>query len=99
MQEMISKEMIAKIGALLVDVILPHLKAIQVSQAEQKAQWEHLIRNLEEFRAEMQIHLAEIRAECALCRQELEDAMVTLCDTNAEEETDAGSRKKKRIIH
>lgn len=90
-------EMLTSIYTLLMDVIVPHLKAIRVSQAEQKLQSESLSRSLEEFRASMQIHMAEIRAEIALCRQQLEDAMVLLSERESEE-TDAAASKKK-IVH
>jgi hypothetical protein len=90
-------ELLAKIHALLSSVILPSLKLIQTSQAEQKSQGDLLNHNLGEFRAEMQIHLAEIRAEIALCRQELEDTMVTLRERDAVE--DSKTPAWKRIVH
>jgi hypothetical protein len=92
-------EMLLKIDALLLDVILPNLKAVQTSQAEQTTQAERLNRNLEEFRAEMQIRMTEIRAEIALCRQELEDTMVTLRESEAAEDSDPPVTKKKRIVN
>ena len=92
-------EMLLKIDALLLDVILPNLKAVQTSQAEQTTQAERLNRNLEEFRAEIQIRMAEIRTEIALCRQELEDTMVTLRESEAAEDSDAPPPKKKRIVN
>jgi hypothetical protein len=92
-------EMLLKIDALLLDVILPNLKAVQTSQAEQTTQAERLNRNLEEFRAEIQIRMAEIRAEIALCRQELEDTMVTLRESEAAEDSDPPVTKKKRIVN
>ena len=90
-------ELLAKIHALLLDVILPNLKLTQAYQAEQKTQGEFLNDNLEAFRVEMQIHLAEIRAEIALCRQEMEDTMVTLRERDAAE--DSKTPAWKRIIH
>jgi uncharacterized coiled-coil protein SlyX len=92
------QEMIGKIYTLLIDVVLPHLKLIQTSQNEQKTHSESLIHNLGEFRTENQVHMAELRAELALCRQQLEDLMVTLREDGSDE--DGGpSEKRKRIIH
>jgi|HubBroStandDraft_2_1064218.scaffolds.fasta_scaffold954782_1 hypothetical protein len=92
-------EMLSKIYALLLDVILPNLKAVHISQAEQTVQAERLNRNLEEFRTEMQIRMAEIRAEIALCRQELEDARVILEQTEEADVADIRPPKKKRIVN
>jgi hypothetical protein len=92
-------ESIGKIYALLTDVILPHLDAIQASQAEQKMQYQGLSRNMEEFRAEIHIHLAEIRADVAFCRQELEDTMVVLRETEAADEDAAARPGQMRIVH
>jgi hypothetical protein len=92
-------EMLSKIYALLLDVILPNLKAVHISQAEQTVQAERLNRNLEEFRTEMQIRMAKIRAEIALCRQELEDARVILEQTEEADVADIRPPKKKRIVN
>ena len=92
-------EMLSKIYALLLDVILPHLKDIQASQAEQRVQTERLNQNLEEFRAEMQLRFAEIRAELAACRQEVEDTMVTIRETDFPDDGGSIVTSKKRLIH
>jgi predicted phage gp36 major capsid-like protein len=92
-------EMLSQIHRLLADVILPHLEGIQASQAEQRMQTERLNRNVEEFRAEMQTRFAEIRAEIAACRQEIEDAMVTLRESDATEFSEDSAQIKKRLIH
>jgi hypothetical protein len=92
-------EMPSKMYALLLDVLLPYLKSLQASQAEQRMQTEQLNRSVGEFRAEMQIRMSEIRAEIALCRQELEDTMVTLRESEAAGEPDALPAKKKRIVN
>jgi len=91
--------MLSQLHALLLDVILPNLKGIQASQAEQRAQTERLNQNLEEFRAEMQLRFAEIRAELAACRQEVEDTMVTLRETDIPDDPDSIITSKKRLIH
>jgi hypothetical protein len=92
-------EMFHRLHALLADVIVPHLKAIQVSQAEQRLQTERLNCGLEEFRTEMQIRFVEIRSEIAACRQEIEDVMVTFREAEALEDPDAANIIKKRLIH
>jgi predicted phage gp36 major capsid-like protein len=93
------KEMLSQLHALLLDVILPHLKAVQASQAEQRVQTDLLNRNLEEFRSEMQLRFAEIRAEIAACRQEVEDTMVTLREADRIDDTESTVTNKKRLIH
>jgi predicted phage gp36 major capsid-like protein len=93
------KDMLTQLHALLVDVILPHLKGIQASQAEQRVQTERLNQNLEEFRSEMQLRFAEIRAELAACRQEVEDTMVTLRETDLPDDSESIVTGKKRLIH
>jgi len=91
--------MLTQLHALLVDVILPHLKGVQASQAEQRVQTERLNQNLEEFRSEMQLRFAEIRAELAACRQEVEDTMVTLRETDLPDDSESIVTGKKRLIH
>jgi len=93
------KEMLAQLHALLLDVILPHLKGVQASQAEQRIQTDLLNRNLEEFQSEMQLRFAEIRAEIAACRQEVEDTMVTLREADRIDDTESTVTNKKRLIH
>jgi hypothetical protein len=96
-------DMVSQLYRLLVDSILPNLKTIQDSQAEQRLQTERLNRNLDEFRGEMRIRFAEIRSELAACRIQVEDAMVTICDSEAvnANDSDAGSgyKDKKTLIH
>ena len=92
-------ELLSKIYTLLLEVVLPRLQAIQTSQAEQRLETDRLNRNLEAFRSEMQIRSAEIYAEIALCRQELEDTMVTLRESEAAENGSVQPAKKKRIVN
>ena len=91
-------ETFTKIYSLLLDGVLPNLKSILISQTEQKIQSEQLTFNFEEFRAVMQVHMAEIRAEIALCRQQLEDILVIVRESS-EEEADPSVKKQKRIVH
>lgn len=92
-------EMLSKIYALLLDVILPNLKSVLTSQAEQRSETDRLNRNLDDFRTEMAIRFAEIRAEIALCRQEIEDTMVILRESEAAESGAAPPGRKKRIVN
>jgi predicted phage gp36 major capsid-like protein len=92
-------EMLSQLHRLLADVILPHLKGIQASQTEQRLQTERLNQNIEEFRAEMQMRFAEIRAEIAACRQDIEDAMVTFRESDAADFPEDSAQIKKRLIH
>jgi hypothetical protein len=96
---MTMKEDLSQLHALLLDVILPHLKGIQASQTEQRVQTDLLNRNLEEFRSEMQLRFAEIRAEIAACRQEVEDTMVTLREADRTDNDESAVASKKRLIH
>ena len=92
-------DMLSQLYKLLVDVVLPNLQGIQASQAEQRQQTEQLNRNLDEFRAEMLLRFTEIRAELAVCRVQVEDAMVTLRETETAEADDSTSQGKKPLIH
>jgi hypothetical protein len=94
-------DMISQLHRLLMDVILPNLNGIQASQAAQRMQTECLNRNLDEFRGEMQVRFAEIHAELAACRVQVEDAMVTLRESEAANADDSGSGSgsKKTLIH
>lgn len=93
------KDMFSQLHALLLDVVLPHLKGIQASQAEQRLQTARLNQNLEEFRSEMQLRFAEIRAELSACRQEVEDTIVTLREADLPDDPDSAFTGKKRLIH
>lgn len=92
-------EVFSQLHTLLVEVILPQLQGIQASQAEQRLQTERLNRNLQEFRTEMQARFAELRAEIAACRQEIEDALITLRDNDAVDYPEDIPLNKKRLIH
>jgi ferritin-like protein len=92
-------EMLSQIFSLLVDRILPHLKSIEASQMEQREHYETISRNLKDLQSEMQIRFAELRAEIAACRMELEDTMVTIRERDAVDAADAGERRKKRLVH
>lgn len=91
-------EIFTEIYSLLLDGVLPNLKSMLISQTEQKIQSEQRTFNFEEFRAVMQVHMAEIRAEIALCRQQLEDILVIVRE-RSEEDADPSVKKQKRIVH
>jgi hypothetical protein len=90
---------LSRLHALLLDEILPHLNDIEVSQAEQRRETDRLVRSLNDFRAEMQLRFAELRAEIAYCRQEVEDVMVSLRDTDSPADAELDVSFKKTQIH
>ncbi len=94
-------DMLTQLYKLLMDVILPNLKGIQAAQAEQRMQTQRLHCDLDEFRAEMQLRFADLRAEIAACRNQIEDAMVTLAEkeTSSESGSLLPSAIKKTLIH
>jgi len=89
----------SQLQTLLNDVILPNLKGIHANQVEQRFQSDCLNQDLEDFRAEMQIQFAELRAQLAACRQELEDAMVILRESESVNAADPAAAIKKTMIH
>jgi hypothetical protein len=91
--------LLSQIFALLSDVILPQLKSIHASQAEQRLETGRLNRNIEEFRLEMQVRFAALHAEITACRQEIEDTMVTIRERDSDEVAVARSGSRKRTIH
>jgi hypothetical protein len=92
-------DMLSQIFRLLVDVVLPNLKEIQAGQADQRLQAEQLSRSLEDFRAEMRIKFTEIRAEIAASRLQVEDAIVTLRESEPAEANIPAPHGKKTLIH
>ncbi len=90
---------LSHIYQLLMEVILPSLKGIESSQAEQRLQTDRLNQNLEEFRTEMHICFAEIRAEVAACRAQVEDVMVTIRESEAASDSASTARGSKPQIH
>jgi hypothetical protein len=92
-------ETLSEIYALLLDRILPQLKSIEAAQAEQREHYDTIHHNMRELHAEIQIRFAELRAEIAACRQELEDTMVTIRERDALEERESSDRRKRRLVH
>lgn len=62
---------VAPLSMLLSDVILPNLKSVQVSQAEQIAANDRLEMAIEELRLHLQSQFAHLSAQLTACRAEL----------------------------
>jgi hypothetical protein len=92
-------EMLAKVHALLAEVILPRLQQIQANQEEQKAQSSRLQASMEEFRTEMLLRFIELHAEIAACRSQIEDAMVTLRESETGNEVETSGPFKKPLLN
>jgi hypothetical protein len=56
---------------ILADVILPNLKSVQVSQAEQIAANDRLENSIEELRMHLESQFAHLSAQLTACRAEL----------------------------
>jgi len=91
-------DVVMKLYAVLIDVILPNLNRIQASQMEQSTHTERVNQNLEEFRAEMQLRFTELRAELAATHAQVEVAMVKLRESEAAR-TKALALSKNSIVH
>ena len=76
-------DVFGRLCRLMVESIVPSLKSIQENQIEQRQQSEWLSTNMEEFRIEMQQRFAELHAELAATRLQLEDAMVVIREQKA----------------
>jgi hypothetical protein len=64
-------EPLASLSLLLSDVILPNLKAVQESQAQQIASNDRLEQAIEELRVHIEAQYAIVAAELTACRAEL----------------------------
>ena len=56
---------------LLIDVILPNLKTVQVSQSEQIAANDRLEESIEELRLHLESQFAHLSAQLTACRAEV----------------------------
>jgi len=90
---------LSQLEVLLTDVILPNLKGISACQVEQRMEGDRLVRMIEDFRSEMQISFAQLRAEIAACRQEVEDAIILLREGEAANTPEPTAKARKTIIH
>ena len=59
------------ISRLLIDVVLPNLKTVQVSQTEQIAANDRLENAVEELRLHLESQFAHLSAQLTACRAEL----------------------------
>jgi len=64
-------EPFASLARLLSDVILPNLKSVQASQAEQIAANDRLENAIEELRLHLESNFAHLSAQLTACRAEL----------------------------
>jgi dynactin complex subunit len=64
-------EFLASFSRLLSEVILPNLKAVQVSQSEQIAANSRLENSIEEMRLHLEAQFAHLAAQLTACRAEL----------------------------
>jgi hypothetical protein len=68
---------------LLIDVVLPNLKTVQVSQSEQIAANDRLENAIEELRLHLESQFAHIQAQLTACRAELAATQALLKATQA----------------
>lgn len=62
---------LAPLASLLSDVILPNLKTVQESQAEQIAANDRLEQAIDDLRTHLEMQFARLSAQLAACRIEL----------------------------
>ncbi|MGA2535110.1 MAG: hypothetical protein ABSF53_03775 [Terracidiphilus sp.] len=62
---------LASLSLLLSDMILPNLKAVQASQAEQLASHQRLEKAIEDLRTYLEAQFAQLSAQLTLCQAEL----------------------------
>jgi phage-related tail protein len=73
----------ASLTQLLSDVILPNLKAVQMSQAEQIAANERLEQAIEDLRTHLESQFATLSAQLTACQAELAATQAALTTTQA----------------
>jgi hypothetical protein len=71
------------ITRLLIDVVLPNLKTVQVSQTEQIAANDRLENAIEELRLHLESQFASLNAQLTACRAELAATQALLHATQA----------------
>jgi hypothetical protein len=72
---------------LLIDVILPNLKSVQVSQSEQIAANDRLENAIEELRLHLESQFAHLSAQLTACRAELAAAQAAFKAAHAQNGT------------
>ncbi|MGO9336930.1 MAG: hypothetical protein ACLPY1_05415 [Terracidiphilus sp.] len=88
---------IASVTQLLSDVVLPNLKAVQLSQAEQIAANDRLEQAIKDLRTHLDSQFAMLSAQLTACQAELAATQAALTET----QTAAGLRVPggKLLIH
>jgi hypothetical protein len=71
------------VAKLLADLILPNLKAVQASQAEQLAANDRLERAIQELRLHLDAQFAHLTAQLTACRAELAATQAVLKEAQA----------------
>jgi hypothetical protein len=75
------------ISRLLTDVILPNLKSVQSSQAEQIAANDRLENAIEDLRVRLEAQFAHLAAQLTACRAEVAAAQATFKAAQAQDAT------------
>jgi hypothetical protein len=81
----------------LTDVILPNLKSLQVSQAEQIAANDRLENAIEELRVHLESQFAHLSAQLTACRAELAAAQAAFKAAHAQNSAQGPDRTT--LIH
>ena len=89
----------ADLLTVLSDVVLPNLNRIQTSQTEQRLETDRLQQNLDAFRAEMQQRFAELHADLAATRAQLELAEKIIRATETARAAEATGRRRGTLVH
>jgi hypothetical protein len=87
----------ATLARLLSDVILPNLKSVQVSQAEQIAANDRLEMAIEELRLHLESQFAHLTAQLTACRAELAATQAVLKAAQTQDDSRAWDRNT--LIH
>ena len=87
----------ATLTGLLADVILPNLKAVQLSQMEQISANDRLERAIEELRAQLEAQFAQLSLQLTACQAELAATKALLEAAKAQARPDAKDRST--LIH
>jgi hypothetical protein len=88
---------LASLSLLLSDVILPNLKAVQQSQAEQIAANERLEHAIEDLRTHLESQFAHLSAQLLACQADLAATQAAL--KAAQIAAGMQSPNSKRLIH
>jgi len=90
-------EPFAALNRLLIDVVLPNLKTVQVSQSEQIAANDRLEQSIEDLRLHLESQFAHLSAQLTACRAELAATQAVLKAANLHK--DAGATDRTTLIH